>query len=89
MNKVSHAAREAGSFWWKDVIHLHVIFPTIARCETGDGATVCFWDDLWDESILSQDFPRLVSFAMNADASVKEIMQAENLDDIFFLPLSQ
>jgi len=26
---------------------------------------------------------------MNADASVKEIMQAENLDDIFFLPLSQ
>ena len=26
---------------------------------------------------------------MKADASVKEIMQAENLDDIFFLPLSQ
>lgn len=88
-NKVPHTAREVGSFWWKDVLRLHVIFRNIARCEIGDGATVCFWDDSWDMSVFSQEYPRLASFALNADASVKEIMQAENLDDIFFLPLSQ
>ena len=43
----------------------------------------------WDMSILSQDYPRLASFATNIDASVRETMQVQNLDDIFFLPLSQ
>ena len=38
--------------------------------------------------ILSQEFLRLASFALNTDASVKEVMQAKDLDDIFFLPLS-
>jgi len=87
--KVPHAAREVGSFWWKDVLRLHVIFLSIARCEIGDGATACFWDDVWDMSTLSQDYPSLASFALRAEASVKEIMQTENLDEIFFLPLSQ
>jgi hypothetical protein len=28
--KVPHAARESGSFWWKDVLRLNVIFRGIA-----------------------------------------------------------
>jgi hypothetical protein len=50
---------------------------------------VCFWDDLRMSSIISNTYPRLASFAKNEDASVAEIMQAEDLDSIFFLPLSQ
>lgn len=55
----------------------------------GDGSSVCFWDDLWADSVLSIKFPRLVSFARKADASVLEIMQAEDLDTIFILPFSE
>jgi hypothetical protein len=36
-------------------------------------------------STLSQDYPRLASFALSTNVSVKVIMNAENLDDIFLL----
>ena len=39
--------------------------------------------------VLSQDYPRLVSFATNGAISVMEAMQAEDLVSLFFLPLSQ
>ena len=45
-NKVSHATREVGSFWWKDVQWLSIIFRNIARCNIGDGTTVTLWHDL-------------------------------------------
>jgi len=44
--KVPHATRETGSFWWKDLLRLSVLFRGIARCHIGDGSTVLFWDDL-------------------------------------------
>lgn len=53
---------------------IFMFFRIIARCETGDGAIVCFWDDRWDESVLSQDYSRLASFALKTEALVKEIM---------------
>ena len=87
--KVPHASREFGSFWWKDVLRLSIIFRGIAKCEIGDGSTVCFWDDMWSDVVLSQEFPRLASFASNENASVLEVMQATDLDELFFLPLSQ
>jgi hypothetical protein len=40
-------------------------------------------------STLSQDYPRLASFALSTNVSVKVIMNAENLDDIFLLLISQ
>ena len=87
--KVPHASREFGSFWWKDVLRLSIIFRGIAKCEIGDGSTVYFWDDMWSDAVLSQEFPRLASFASNENASVLEVMQATDLDELFFLPLSQ
>jgi hypothetical protein len=89
VNKVPHTAREVGSFWWKDILRLFVLLRSVARCEIGDGATVTFWEDPWDMSTLSQDYPRLASFALSTNVSVKVIMNAQNLDDIFLLPLSQ
>jgi hypothetical protein len=38
--------------------------------------------------VLSNEFPRLFSFAINEAISVQGIIQAEDLDSIFFLPLS-
>jgi len=87
--KVPHVARESGSFWWKDVLRLNIIFRGVVRCELGNGSSICFWDDLWTDSVLAQTYPRLASFARNRGASVLEIMEAVDLDSLFLLPLSQ
>jgi len=44
--KVPHAAREVGSFWWKDILRLHTLYRGIARCILGCGSSVLFWEDL-------------------------------------------
>lgn len=40
--KVPHATGELGSFWWKDLLRLSILFRGIARCHIGDGSTVLF-----------------------------------------------
>ena len=87
--KVPHVARELGSFWWKDVLRLNTILRGVTRCELGNGSSICFWDDMWADSVLSQTYPRLASFARNEGASVREVMQADDLDSLFLLRLSQ
>jgi hypothetical protein len=89
VHKVPHAAREVGSFWWKDILRLSPLYRGIASCSLGDGSTVLFWNDLWADRILSLDFPHLFSFAKNDKASVKLTMSQTDLDTIFHLPLSQ
>jgi hypothetical protein len=86
--KVPHATREMGSFWWKDVLRLHTLYRIVTTCSIGNGSTVCFWNDMWADSVLSVKYPRLMSFVKKITASVSEVMQAEDLDTIFFLPLS-
>lgn len=88
-NKVPHASREVGSFWWKDILRLSNLFRSIARCTIRDGSTVLFWDDEWSQHVLSEQYPRLVTFAKNTRASVRHLLQEENLQDSFDLPLSQ
>jgi retron-type reverse transcriptase len=88
LDKVPHAVREVGSFWWKDVLRLSTHFRGIAHCVLGDGSTVMFWEDLWGSSLLADDFPRLFSFARNKHLSVKAVLDAPDLDTLFRLPLS-
>jgi len=88
-NKVPHASREVGSFRWKDVLRLNVLYRGIARCSLGDGSTVLFWGDLWGPVVLAQAFPNLSQAATNTSASVMDIMAAPDLVSIVNLPLSQ
>jgi hypothetical protein len=88
-DKVPHASREVGSFWWKDILRLNTYFRGVARCILGNGSSVMFWDDLWGDSIVADDFPRLFSFARHKSISVKAVMEAQDLDTLFFLPLSR
>ena len=39
--------------------------------------------------VLSEQYPRLASFARQENISVFEIMQAEDLETLFIMPLSQ
>ncbi|CAO1939556.1 unnamed protein product [Urochloa humidicola] len=88
IDKVPHAAREVGSFWWKDVWRLNTLFRGIARCHIGDGSTALFWDDLWTTQILAEAYPRLYSYVTDHSLSVKDVIQAPDLASIFSLPLS-
>jgi hypothetical protein len=69
-------------------MRLNTIYRGIARCTLGDGSTFSFWDDLWSDSLLSVEYPRLYSFAKNNSISVQSLMLEQDLDAVFFLPLS-
>lgn len=58
-------------------------------CKLGDGSTVLFWDDLWSSNVVADLFPRLFSFASNTQVSVRDVINAEDLETLFSLPLSQ
>lgn len=64
------AARVCGSFWWRDVFQFDILFRGIAKSIVGDGKTVLFWDDLWEGSIRSRDYPRLYSFAKHKNDTI-------------------
>jgi hypothetical protein len=85
-NKVPHATRELGSFWWKDILRLNGIYRGFSQCDIGDGVSACFWEDRWSESLLATSFARLASFALNSAASVKEVLEAEDLGAVVLLP---
>ena len=88
-HKIPHATREVGSFWWKDILRLNIIYRGIARCTIGNGSIVTFWDDLWTDDILSSKYPRLYSYAKDQNISVQRIMQTDDIREIFNLPLSE
>ena len=69
-------------------MRLNNIYRTVSTCKIGNGASVCFWEDQWADGILATNFTRIASFAKSSSSSVQEILQATDLDSIFFLPLS-
>lgn len=88
-DRVPHCSREMRSFWWRDVMRLSSVYRGIAWCNSlGDGSTVAFWNDLWVQPALSDQYPRLYSFAINDGISVREVMLEDDLDAILNLPLS-
>jgi hypothetical protein len=86
--RVPHECSEVGSFWWRDVMRLHIIYRRIARCKIGDGSTVSFWNDIWNSSALSVEFPRLYSYAKWTSISVQSLMLQQELEELLYLPLS-
>lgn len=70
-------------------ISLSSLFRRISQCSIGDGSTALFWDDSWSGSVLSQEYPRLLSYAKNARSLVRDVLNEEDFEDCFELPLSQ
>lgn len=73
---------------WKDILRLNVLLRGVAKCEIGNGTIICFSENLWQDGVLAQKYPRLATFAKQDSISVQEAMQAEELDTFFMLPLS-
>jgi hypothetical protein len=86
---VPHTKMGKGSFWWRDIFSLVGDYRSITRSKIGNGTTVLFWKDFWQEGNLMCDrFPRLFSFALDEDISVAALLSAEDLTSKFYLPLS-
>jgi hypothetical protein len=88
-DSVPHAKSKRGSFWWRDIFSLVDEYRSITRCSFGDGSTVLFWKDFWDDGeLLCEKFPRLYSFVIDEDISVAAIHASTDLFSHFVLPLS-
>jgi hypothetical protein len=86
--EVPHALKKKVSFWWRDILKLGDMFRGIATCTVGNGTSVMFWSDVWNEHHLQQKFPRLYSYAKNKNISVAGFLLNNNIQDQFHLPLS-
>jgi hypothetical protein len=79
---------DKGSFWWRDPLKLCDIYRGIAQCTIGNGSTIMFWLDIWNEQLLQQKHPRLYSYAKNKNTSVAQFLQNNRIEEQFHLPLS-
>jgi hypothetical protein len=61
--EVPHATKNKGSFWRRAVLKLVDQFRGISSYIVGDGTTVLFWLDIWNNHLLHNKYPRLFSFA--------------------------
>jgi hypothetical protein len=89
LSSVLHLAREKGSFWWKDILRLHIHYRGIAVCSPVIGDTVGFWEDLINGQLHADLFPNLLAFAKDSCVSLSKLKNAENLLDFFRLPMSR
>jgi hypothetical protein len=64
------------------------IYRQLAHCKLGNGETILFWSDNWNDWIIQERFPRLFSFAKDKLISVKEALQTTDPAQAFHLPIS-
>jgi hypothetical protein len=53
------------------------------------GDTILFWHDLWNRQVLKLSFPQLHSYAKSDKGTISSILQMENFQEHFHLPLSE
>jgi hypothetical protein len=88
-NRAPHSHRVVGSFWWRDIFKLKDLYTGITTCQLGDGSSIIFWKDNWTGDCLINSFPILAHFAKHVDISVKQVTEADSLEDLFHIPISQ
>lgn len=86
--QIPHATTERGSFWFKDVLKQCDKYRGIATAMVGPGDTVLLWEDVWNGHYLSNELPRLFSFARNRKISVAQYLINPDIQHNFHIPLS-
>lgn len=79
--------RPVGSFWWRAILKLLTEFKSMATCSVSKGNSALFWQDNWSTIALKDKFPELFCFAINELSSVKQVVEIENLQELFHRPL--
>lgn len=60
-----------GSCWWKSISKLIPGFKAVTKCTIGKANTIILWQDRWSDDLLKDKFPKLYSFALLTDISIK------------------
>lgn len=61
----------------------------VATVTAGDVTTIWFWNDIWNDNLLSQSWPQLHSFAKKTNLSSRTVWSTPNIFELFHLPLSE
>lgn len=83
-----HARSHVGSFWWKDVLKLFEKFKYFTICTANRGNFVMLQGDNQSGSILKNSLPQLFSFTRKHKCSINFLVEHQDLDRLFSLPLS-
>jgi hypothetical protein len=81
--EVSHATKDKGSFWWKDVLKLCEVFRGIATCKVGNGTTILFWSN-----IIREQIPTVILLCKKQKKSVAQFLTNNRIEEQFHLPLN-
>ena len=89
--RVPHATKLCGSFWWRDVAKHMDSFVAVSKIKIGPGEFVLLWHDCWMDHTnipLAHNFGRLMSYAQDTLLSVQEALNTLDLLELFNPPLS-
>jgi hypothetical protein len=64
-------------------------FKSLAECEFMQGNSILLWQDKWTAHILKETWPHLYSFCKDENISIKKALLANDMADLFYLPLSE
>jgi hypothetical protein len=64
-------------------------FKGISKVDFGKGDTILFWHDLWNGHMLKVSFFHLHSFAKSDISTISSVLQMDNFQEHFNLPLSE
>jgi hypothetical protein len=81
--------------WWKGlsggevsyILRLLNNFKGILKAEFCKGDTILFSHDLWNGQVLKLSFPQLHSYAKSDKGAISLVLQIENFQEHFHLPL--
>jgi nickel-dependent lactate racemase len=77
-----------GSFWWRDVLkNLHT-YKELTHVDIKDGRTTLLWFAQLDGTPKSEEYPKLLSHAINKDISIKQA-RMNNLQEMFHTPITE
>jgi hypothetical protein len=68
---------------------LSVYIRGFAFASIGPGDTILLWEDVWNGHYLSNELPRLFSFARNKRVSIAQYLANPEGQHNFHIPLSQ
>jgi hypothetical protein len=63
-------------------------FRGVASASIGPGDTVLLWEDVWNGHFLTNEFPRLYSYARNKKISVAQFMTHQDIHAHCHTPIS-
>jgi hypothetical protein len=77
------------SFWWRDCLKVLPTFKNLVVCTFAQGNSILLWKDKWTDVPLQEAWPHLFSFAKNDSISLKKVIAATDLSNLFYLLVSK